>query len=131
MPCDERSGYRQGKFNNSVQDKCSFCGSHAHSNSTRDVREWECKAYSVKCNSCKKLGHFSEVCLAKKKNQQTKVKVDELQTDQKGGLNLDRLIVVPNINEEEVSVQAVSTDTELPVESAAPFTPPPSSRSVG
>ena len=57
--------------------------------------------------------------------------MDELQTEQKGGLNLDGLIVVPNVDEEEVSVQAVSTNTELPVESAAPFTPPLSSRSVG
>ena len=70
----QRSGYRQGKFDDSVQGKCSFCGSQAHSNSTRDVREQECKAYSVKCNRCKKLGHFSEVCLAKKRNSRQKLK---------------------------------------------------------
>ena len=50
-----KSTYQRNKnvTTDSVKKKCTYCGLGKH-----ESREKECKAYSVTCDNCKKLGTF-------------------------------------------------------------------------
>ena len=45
--------------------RCGFCGGKGHSNSSRTAREKECRAFTMKCSKCEKLGHLATVCRSK------------------------------------------------------------------
>ena len=45
--------------------RCGFCGGKGHSNSSRAAREKECRAFTMKCSKCEKLGHMASVCRSK------------------------------------------------------------------
>ena len=57
-----RSSYQEGKHTqvhgqgqgtpNTTHSRCDYCGGTPHSNTTRAVREKECKAFNIVCKSC-------------------------------------------------------------------------------
>ena len=40
-----------------TEDPCPYCGGRPHQN-----RRIKCRAYTVTCNKCHRLGHFQKVC---------------------------------------------------------------------
>ena len=71
-----RSSYQQGKHTqlqgqgqgtpNTTHSRCDYCGGTPHSNTSRTVREKECKAFNIVCKSCSKTGHIARCCKGKK-----------------------------------------------------------------
>ena len=61
-----RSSYQKGKQSkiktrpvppSTALVRCGFCDGQAHSSSSRQTREKECKAFNMTCRSCLKVGH--------------------------------------------------------------------------
>ena len=46
--------------------RCDYCGGTPHSNTSRAVREKECRAFSMTCRKCQKPGHLASCCKSKK-----------------------------------------------------------------
>ena len=71
-----RSSYQKGKQSeiktrpvppSTASARCGFCDGQAHSSSSRQTREKECKAFNMTCRSCSKVGHQSSCCRSKQK----------------------------------------------------------------
>ena len=46
--------------------RCDYCGGSPYSNTSRAVREKECRAFSMTCRKCQKPGHLAGCCKSKK-----------------------------------------------------------------
>ena len=52
--------------------KCDYCGHTGHGRrSTREARKVSCKAYSVTCRKCNRLGHYEAVCKSRAPTDKT------------------------------------------------------------
>ena len=55
-----------------LSGKCDYCGLTGHGRrSTKEVRKVSCKAYTVTCRKCNKLGHYEAVCKSRAPTDQT------------------------------------------------------------
>ena len=49
-----------------TSSRCDYCGGTPHSSNSRAVREKECRAFSMTCRKCSKIGHLASCCKSKK-----------------------------------------------------------------
>jgi hypothetical protein len=61
-----KSAYKEAKLRPTqssdpppIPARCGFCGGKGHSNSSRAAREKECRAFTLKCSKCEKIGHLA------------------------------------------------------------------------
>ena len=90
--------------------KCPYCGLGKHTS-----REKECKAYSVTCDNCQKVGHFKKVCRSKKKPEIAKDK-NATENDECDGVFQISMLTSADLvynKKRKKWVQRASTDREL------------------